>query len=50
MRRNYYARELEAEQTLENLQRFSDKLAMAHAVMKRKAKQRGSLSKLSTTD
>jgi hypothetical protein len=31
----YYARELAAEQTLENLQRFSDRLAAGYAFMKR---------------
>lgn len=32
---NYYARELAEEQTLENLQRFSDKLARAWEVLKK---------------
>ncbi len=37
---NYYARELIEEQSLENLQRFSDKLATAYEhLQKRKAKR-----------
>jgi len=32
---NYYARELAEEQTLDNLQKFGDKLALAYAHMKR---------------
>jgi hypothetical protein len=32
---NYYARELVEEQTLENLEMFSDKLARAYAFMKK---------------
>jgi hypothetical protein len=33
---NYYARELVEEQTLENLQKFSDKLARCYKLMKSK--------------
>lgn len=35
---NFIARELAAEQTLENLQAFSDKLARCYAVLKKNRK------------
>jgi hypothetical protein len=37
---NYYARELAAEQTLENLRLFGDKLARGYQMLKEAAKRR----------
>lgn len=37
---NHYARELAQEQTLDNLQRFSDKLAAAWQMMQRRKAER----------
>lgn len=37
---NFYARELAAEQTLENLRLFSDKLARGYQVLKKASKRR----------